>query len=43
VCRQNKKRADFRKTVIDMMVDITIQPDGTCFETFRRLNVEAYK
>lgn len=33
----------FRKTVIEQMMEKTRQPDGTCFETFRRLQVYAKK
>ena len=36
-----KKR--FRNTVVDMMIDKTKQPDGKCFETFRRINIKATK
>lgn len=32
---------DFRDDSIKMMVDRTLQPDGTCFETFRRIKVTA--
>jgi trans-aconitate methyltransferase len=31
----------FREFVVGRMIDITRQPDGTCFETFRRINVSA--
>lgn len=34
---------DFRSRVIQMMIDNTLQNDGTCFETFRRINVYAVK
>lgn len=33
----------FRGTVIEQMLEKTRQPDGTCFETFRRLQVYAQK
>lgn len=33
----------FRQTVIEQMLEKTRQPDGTCFETFRRLQVYATK
>jgi trans-aconitate methyltransferase len=33
----------FRDTVVERMVKETIQDDGTCFETFRRINVFAKK
>jgi trans-aconitate methyltransferase len=39
----NDKKEDFRNTVVKIMIDRTKQPDGTCFETFRRLNVKAVK
>jgi trans-aconitate 2-methyltransferase len=37
------KQSEFRDEVVRIMVDRTIQPDGTCFETFRRINVFARK
>lgn len=37
------KKGSFRDEVIRRMVQRTIQPDGTCFETFRRINVFARK
>ena len=33
----------FHKAVADLMVEATKQSDGTCFETFRRINVLARK
>lgn len=33
----------FRDTVIEKMVQETLQNDGTCFETFRRINLKAVK
>ena len=33
----------FRDAVVERMIDETIQADGTCFETFRRINVFARK
>ena len=33
----------FHKDVADLMIKTTKQPDGTCFETFRRINILAYK
>ena len=33
----------FRDTVVEQMIKETAQPDGTCFETFRRINVFAKK
>ena len=37
------KKDGFRKTVIEMMINKTKQPDGRCFETFRRIYVKAIK
>lgn len=37
------KKESFRNEVIYRMIQQTIQPDGTCFETFRRINVLARK
>lgn len=37
------KKESFRNTVVDMMIGKTKQPDGRCFETFRRVNVTAVK
>jgi trans-aconitate methyltransferase len=37
------EKAKFRDEVVDKMVKKTIQPDGTCFETFRRINFFARK
>jgi trans-aconitate methyltransferase len=36
-------KASFRQYVIDQMMQRTLQPDGRCFETFRRINVVAKK
>ena len=36
-------KASFRKEVIQLMLERTKQNDGTCFETFRRINVTAIK
>jgi trans-aconitate methyltransferase len=36
-------KADFRREVVEEMLRRTRQPDGTCFETFRRLMVYARK
>jgi trans-aconitate 2-methyltransferase len=36
-------KIDFRQFVIDRMIRKTCQPDGKCFETFRRINVVARK
>lgn len=38
-----EKKQGFRDEVVRRMVDKTSQPDGTCFETFRRINVLARK
>ncbi len=37
------KQSEFRDEVVRRMVDKTIQPDGTYFETFIRINVFARK
>jgi len=39
----NEKKENFRNTVVEIMIKRTIQSDGRCFETFRRVNVEAIK
>lgn len=36
-------KGDFRQCVIARMIEQTVQPDGRCFETFRRINVVATK
>ncbi len=36
-------RTEFRDDVIKSMLKKTLQPDGTCFETFRRIHVKAGK
>lgn len=36
-------KTGFRNEVIEEMIKRTLQPDGTCFETFRRIKVEAVK
>ncbi|MBN2312899.1 MAG: methyltransferase domain-containing protein [Sedimentisphaerales bacterium] len=36
-------RQGFRDAVVERMIDETQQDDGTCFETFRRINVWARK
>lgn len=38
-----KDKAAFRDLVVGRMVEETLQPDATCFETFRRINVFARK
>jgi trans-aconitate 2-methyltransferase len=35
------ERGLFRDYVVQRMVERTLQPDGTCFETFRRINLSA--
>ncbi|NTW53204.1 MAG: methyltransferase domain-containing protein [Chlorobaculum sp.] len=35
------ERVPFRNYVVRRMVERTLQPDGTCFETFRRINLSA--
>ena len=37
------RRAPFRDFVVTRMIEETRQADGTCFETFRRINVAARK
>lgn len=39
----DQHRSQFRDTVVERVVRETLQPDGTCFETFRRINVFARK
>lgn len=36
-------KAQFRDEVIHAMLERTLQSDGTCFETFRRIQIKAYK
>ena len=38
-----KDRQRFRDAVVERMIKETMQDDGTCFETFRRINVFARK
>ncbi|MBD5445176.1 MAG: methyltransferase domain-containing protein [Lachnospiraceae bacterium] len=42
-CIPDIHKSAFRKEVIEEMLERTKQPDGTCFETFRRLQVYAQK
>jgi len=42
VLPENMKKL-FRDLVVEKMIKRTKQPDGTCFETFRRINVHAEK
>jgi len=37
------KKKHFRDTVVNQMIRETLQADGTCFETFRRVNLFAVK
>ena len=36
-------KPEFREAVIQAMLEKTLQPDGTCFETFRRIHVKGGK
>ena len=38
-----QKRVSFRDYVVERMIEETLQDDGTCFETFRRINMTAEK
>lgn len=38
-----EKKKCFRDAVVQQMIDATLQNDGTCFETFRRINLYARK
>lgn len=42
-CIPANMKESFRKEVIQLMIEKTKQKDGTCFETFRRINVTAMK
>ena len=42
-CLPDAVKQDFRDAVVQDMIRKTRQPDGTCFETFRRINVVAVK
>ena len=37
----NELKAVFREEIIKLMLERTLQSDGTCFETFRRIHVKA--
>lgn len=37
------KKQAFRDYVVEQMIKLTKQPDGRCYETFRRINVRAWK
>ena len=41
--RNEEVREDFRRRVVERMIEETRQPDGSFFETFRRINVIASK
>jgi len=38
-----KEKQAFRDAVVQRMIEETLQPDGRCFETFRRINLSATK
>jgi trans-aconitate methyltransferase len=40
---EGPKKRRFRDTVVERMIKKTMQDDGSCFETFRRINVYAVK
>ena len=42
-CIPDDMKEQFREEVIELMIERTKQNDGTCFETFRRINVTAKK
>ena len=42
-CVADIDKQSFRNTVVEQMLKETSQPGGTCFETFRRINVFAKK
>lgn len=42
-CVDSDDKTDFRNSVVNRMIKKTLQDDGTCFETFRRINVYARK
>ena len=42
-CIPENKKKSFRNTVVEIMIDKTTQADGSCFETFRRINIKAMK
>ena len=42
-CVPDKVKKKFRDEVIEEMLGKALQPDGTCFETFRRINVRLVK
>ena len=42
-CLPDSEKQNFRNRVVEQMVNETKQEDGTCFETFRRINIRAEK
>ncbi len=42
-CLDGEARQRFRDEVVRRMIEATLQPDGRCFETFRRVNLLARK
>lgn len=42
-CVPAHDKAAFREFVVTRMIEVTLQADGTCFETFRRINLLARK
>jgi len=42
-CVDDADKQLFRNTVVERMIKETLQDDGACFETFRRVNVFAKK
>lgn len=42
-CVPDELKATFRQEVIELMLQRTLQADGTCFETFRRIHFVARK
>ncbi len=43
LCVDEPDKQSFRNDVVDRMIEDTIQEDGTCLETFRRINAFARK
>lgn len=39
----DEMKSEFRDDVIKAMLERTLQSDGTCFETFRRIHIRANK
>ena len=42
-CVPDEAKKEFRDEVVEEMLSKALQPDGTCFETFRRINVRLVK